>query len=262
MGIYMLREYDWLCFTANSAGSTVKIVQAWYPTAVTLETSTDWSTRTTYTIWNTITLTNIGDNVFFRNTSTTDTWFSTSTGNKYVFRFTWSVAGSWDVCYLLNKNSTTTLSNYCFYWLFESDSELTSAPKISATTYWQYSCGLMFQGSGIVTAPSILATTLDQQCCYRMFMNCKSLEELPALPALALKYYCYWEMFEACTKIKISQTQTWEYQTPYRIPTEWTWTYTNATYDMYLMFYNTWWTFKSPTNPNINTTYYTSNTVV
>jgi hypothetical protein len=53
------KQIDYLCFTANTAGSTVKLIKNGSPTTVTLETSTDGNTRTTYTIGDTITLSNI-----------------------------------------------------------------------------------------------------------------------------------------------------------------------------------------------------------
>jgi hypothetical protein len=65
-------------------------------------------------------------------------------------------------------------------------------------------------------------------------------------------------MFNGCSKIKLSTTQTWEYQNEYRIPETWTWT--TATNALYRMFRTTWWTFAW--TPAINTTYYTSNTLV
>jgi hypothetical protein len=65
-------------------------------------------------------------------------------------------------------------------------------------------------------------------------------------------------MFRNCSKIKLSTTQTWEYQTEYRIPTTWTWTSWSSSLSN--MFTSTWWTFTW--TPSINTTYYTSNTVV
>jgi hypothetical protein len=65
-------------------------------------------------------------------------------------------------------------------------------------------------------------------------------------------------MFEDCTNIKLSTTQTGDYQTSYRIPT--TGTGSTATYAMTDMFTNTGGTFTG--DPSINTTYYTSNTVV
>jgi hypothetical protein len=65
-------------------------------------------------------------------------------------------------------------------------------------------------------------------------------------------------MFQSCSKIKLSTTNTWEYQTAYRIPTSWTGT--TGTNSLANMFYRTWWTRTG--TPSANTTYYTSNTVV
>ena len=223
----------YLCFTANTASSTVKLNKIWSPTAVTLETSTDWTNWSTYTFWNTITLSNIWDKVYFRNTSTSNTAFSTSYSNYYQFVMTWSIAASWDITYLLNKNGTNTVNSYCYYYLFYGCDSLTSAPKLPATTLNEY--------------------------CYRdMFISCTNITTLPKLPATTLYSNCYRQMFYWCTKIKLSTTQTWEYQTPYRIPSEWAWT--DWTASLSDMFASTWWTFTW--TPSINTTYYTSNTVV
>lgn len=91
-----------------------------------------------------------------------------------------------------------------------------------------------------------------------MFSWCSNLVAIPKLPAITLKQYCYQSMFVSCSKLKLSTTQTWEYQKAYRIPTTWTGTTASSALDS--MFNGTGWTFKS--TPSINTTYYTSNTVV
>lgn len=253
--------YEWneLCFTANTAGSTVKLTKTGSPTAVTLETSTnglDWST---YTFWTAITLTNIWDKVYFRNTSETTTWFSTSASNYYQFVMTWSISWSWDINYLLNKNSTTTVSSYCYFYIFQWCTSLTASPELPATTL-ALNCyyDMFFWCTSLTTAPTLPATTLAERCYREMFYQCTSLTTLPSLPATTLTNYCYQYMFYWCSKIKLSTTQTWEYQTPYRIPTTWTWT--AGSNSLASMFANTWWTFTW--TPSINTTYYTSNTVV
>lgn len=236
MAIYMWRDVqiDYLCLTANTAGSTVKLTKTWSPTAVTLETSTDGEIRTTYTIGNTITLSNIWDKVYWRNTSETTTGFCTASNSYYVFAMTWSIAASWDVTSLINKNCTDTLNwNYCFHRLFQNCTSLVSCPKL-------------------------LATTLTENCYQAMFYQCTNLETLPNLPATSLPNSCYAGMFSECSKIRISSTQSGIYQTPYRIPTEWTWT--QGAGSMSYMLQNTWWMYTS--NPTINTTYYTSNTVI
>ena len=270
MSIYMWREYvapviDYLCFTANTASSTVQLNKAWSPYSVTLETSTDGSTRTTYTIGSAITLSNIWDKVYWRNTSETTAKFSSSASDYYRFWATWSLQVSWDVTSLINKNCTDTLDwNYTFCRLFATNANnnhdwFTSCPKIPATTLTGYCYYQMFRNcTWLTTATELPATTLMGSCYYEMFRYCPNLEQLPKLPTLTLTANCYTGMFRNCSKIKISSSQTWEYQTAYRIPTTGTGTSTSSS--LTYMFSWTWWTYTS--SPSINTTYYTSNTLV
>ena len=237
MAIYMWREKEpeELCFTANTANSKVTLNKTGSPTVVTLETSPDGSTWSDYTIWTSKTLSAIWDKIYFRNKSTTTTEFSTGSSDYYYFSMTWSINASWDVTSLINKDLTTSLpNNYCFSSLF-----------LSCTS--------------LVTSPKLLATTLTQRCYMSMFQQCTNLEVLPQLPTTwTLPAYCYYRMFYKCSKIKLSTSQTWEYQTEYRIPTTWTWAVgSNSLSDM---FAQTWWTYTW--TPSINTTYYTSNTVI
>ena len=88
-----------------------------------------------------------------------------------------------------------------------------------------------------------------------------NLEQLPALPATFLTGFCYENMFRWCSKIKLSTSQTWEYVNEYRIPIAWIWSKaTSETQPMNNMFSYTWWSWYG--TPSMNTTYYTSNTVV
>ncbi len=302
---------DYLWFTANTAWSTIKLAKNGSPTEVTLETSTDWNTWSTYTFWDTITLANIWDKVYWRNTSETDTGFSTSTSNYYKFEMTGSIAWSGDINFLLNKNSATALSRYCyismFQWctwltsapalpattladrcysnMFKWCTWLTTAPALPATTLFDYCYAYMFQWcTWLTSAPALPATTLDDycyaymfqwctwltsapalpattstsRCYYYMFYRCTWLTSIPALPSTALPTSCYAYMFNWCSNIKLSTEQTWEYQTAYRIPSSWDGQYNPDASTS--MFWSTGWTFKG--TPAINTTYYTSNTVV
>ena len=220
-----------LCFTAESDWCGMGLIKTWNPTAVTLETSTDWVSWNTYTIWDTIRLANAWDKVYRRNASETDTKFSTGTSNYYNFTIFGNVRASWDVTYLLNKNGTATLSNYCFVRLFQNNSGLISAPEIPATSLWGYCCGYMFY-------------------------QCTNLETLPRLYTTgSLPSYCYTYMFSWCSKIKISQTATSEYTNAYTIPGSGGF-FAPANY----MFQNTWWTFTW--TPTVGTTYYTSNEII
>lgn len=261
---------DYLWFTANVANSTIALNYATYggtttpPAGIEFEISYDGSNRSTYSIssswvWTRITLNSIGDSVFFRNKSdTVVTSFSDNT-NYRNFGMTGEILGSWDVDYLLCKNSTTTLpGSDTFFGLFEYCSSLKIPPRLPATTL-SFGCyNQMFYESWITTPPELNATTLTSSCYYRMFQGCDYLTALPQLPATNLPSLCYYYMFMWCYNIKLSETQTWEYQTPYRIPTTWTWTtWINSLLDM---FYLTSWTFAG--TPNINQTYYTSNIVI
>lgn len=258
------KNWGWpLCFTAKANWSTVALKTNGSPTSVTLETSTNLSTWTTYTIWDTITLTNIWDKVYWRNTSTTTTWFSTDPwSNHYYFSLSGALECRWDVTYLINKKWTKTLTtSSCFGGLFNSCTSLYTAPELPATELTTLCYRDMFSWCTWLTiVPVLPATTLAERCYENMFYNCTNLESLPALPATTLIGTCYQYMFGYCSKIKISMTQTWEYQTPYRIPITWTWTEGGIGGATNYMFDGTWWTFTG--TPTINTTYYTSNTVI
>ena len=91
-----------------------------------------------------------------------------------------------------------------------------------------------------------------------MFNGCTSITALPALPATTLATNCYYQMFQNCSNIKISETQTGDYVNEYRIPP--TGTAVDASGATNSMFASTGGTFTG--TPTINTTYYTSNTII
>ena len=78
------------------------------------------------------------------------------------------------------------------------------------------------------------------------------------LRATTLAKECYVSMFNSCTLIALSETQTDEYPNEYRIPASGTGTTANSA--LTYMFNNTGGSFVG--TPEIDTTYYTSNTVV
>ena len=116
----------------------------------------------------------------------------------------------------------------------------------------------MFNGcTSLTTAPSLPATTLTTRCYYYMFNGCTSLTTAPSLPATTLATRCYY-MFNGCTSIKLAISKSREYDKEYRIPKSGNGvTATSALFDM---FAQTGGTFTG--TPKINTTYYTSNTIV
>ena len=151
----------------------------------------------------------------------------------------------------------TTLANRCYNNMFQGCTSLTQAPALPATTLAEGCYISMFEGcTNLTQAPALPATTLAIECYVGMFVFCASLAQVPALPAITLADQCYDSMFYGCTKIKLSSTQTGEYTQEYRMPT--TGTGTTATYALINMFTMTGGTFVE--TPEINTTYYLSNT--
>ena len=151
----------------------------------------------------------------------------------------------------------TTLANNCYDSMFYNCTSLTQAPVLPATTLKSYGYQYMFRGCKSLTqAPVLPATTLKSYCYQGMFQDCKRLTQAPALPATTLANWCYQYMFKGCTSLKLSTTQTGEYTVAYRIPT--TGTGTTATNALNNMFASTGGTFTG--TPEINTTYYLSNT--
>ena len=151
----------------------------------------------------------------------------------------------------------TTLAYACYYGMFTGCTSLTQAPALPATTLAGSCYHNMFSGcTSLTQAPALPATTLASNCYYGMFNGCTSLTQAPALPATTLAVECYTHMFNGCTKIKLSTIQTGEYEVVYRIPTAGIGT--TATDALSNMFARTGGTFTG--TPEINTTYYLSNT--
>ena len=152
-----------------------------------------------------------------------------------------------------------TMAASCFTYMFYNCTSLITPPSLPATTLAQSCYNNMFYNcKSLTTAPALPATTLANSCYKSMFRGCTSLTTLPSLPATILTTSCYEMMFSDCTLIKLSTTQTGEYQTAYRIPSSGTGT--TALYALELMFNGTGGSFAG--KPTINTTYYTSNTVI
>ena len=231
----------------------------------TLEYSTD---KTTWNTWSgTTAISSSGSKLYLRGTGNTKI---TGDSDNYRFVFTGTsnlkIACKGNIENLLDYETVSagghpTMAGYCYGHMFQSCTSLTTAPELPATTLVTGCYDSMFSNCTALTqTPSLPATTLAVACYANMFYSCTSLTTAPELPATTLDSVCYYAMFYDCTKIKLSTTQTGEYQTPYRIPTSGTGT--TASDALSNMFYNTGGTFTG--TPSINTTYYlsTSNTVV
>ena len=256
----------------------------------TLEYSTD---KSTWNTWDGTEISSAGSKLYLRGTGNTKIAGAPSTDYKFVFTGTntLKIACEGNIENLLDYETVsagehptmynyycysnmfqdctslisapelpaTTLANGCYYNMFSGCTSLITAPALPATTLADYCYSNMFQDcTSLTTVPALPATTLVTQCYNNMFWGCTSLTTIPELSATTLAQSCYENMFFECTSIKLSTTKTGEYQTVYRIPKSGTGT--TATNALQNMFYGTGGTFTG--TPSINTTYYTSNTVV
>ena len=202
----------------------------------TLEYSTD---KSTWNAWDGTEISSASSKLYLRGTGNTKI-----TGNSSNYRFVFRGTNALKIAC---EGNIENLLDY----------KTVSAGEHPAMASYCYAS--MFNGcKSLTTAPSLSATTLVSHCYDSMFAGCTSLTTIPELPATTLTDYCYFSMFNGCKNIKLSTTQTGDYQTAYRIPTSGTGT--TATNALLHMFIETGGTFIG--TPSINTTYYTSNTVV
>jgi hypothetical protein len=189
-------------------GGTVSLKKTGSPTVVELEYSLDRGA--TWTVWpedqdgnRSLVLTD-GQRMYVRNTSETQTKFSTFESDYYTFAFTKTVEAYGNTNSLLCKNidSVTHLSSGCYIYLFRDCDSLVTAPELPATTLAERCYYPMFNGcTSLIAAPELPATTLAKYCYANMFYGCTSLIAAPELPATTLAEYCYAYMFYGCTSL-------------------------------------------------------------
>ena len=126
------------------------------------------------------------------------------TGKNYAFGYLFS--GNTNVVSVENLSlPATTLSNYCYYYMFENCTSLTTAPELPATTLSDYCYSCMFIGcTSLAIAPELPASTLTKSCYNYMFTRCTSLTTAPVLSATTLANSCYRTMFSGCTSLTIA----------------------------------------------------------
>ena len=232
----------------------------------TLEYSTD---KTAWDTWDgTIALSSATsgnkDVLYLRGTGNTKIGYYNADKDDYI---PWTISGTDVRCdgnietlldyATVEAGQHPTMAEECFAGMFYGCTSLTQVPTLPATTLADFCYNSMFADCTALTqVPSFPATTLAEGCCNSMFYGCTSLTQVPVLPATTLATSCYLGMFRNCTSLKLSTTQTDEYTQEYRIPSSGTGT--TATNALTNMFFSTGGTFKG--TPEINTTYYLSNT--
>ena len=127
-----------LTFTAEEAGSTIKMSKSSSAPTVYLETSYtgeegSWSDFIVGST--TITLANVGDKVYFRAKQDNNVFAINTNYNKFVM--TGKIAASGNLNTLLKADGSVldlTGRNYCYNNMFKDCTSLTQAPELPATT--------------------------------------------------------------------------------------------------------------------------------
>jgi len=93
----------------------------------------------------------------------------------------------------------TTLTESCYYSMFQGCSQLFRAPALPATELKENCYYSMFYAcSSLKAAPALPAMELASRCYHSMFEYCDRLTSVPELPATTLAPYCYQSMFWGC----------------------------------------------------------------
>ena len=172
---------DYLNFSMPNGG-TVTLIRNGTPTEVTLEYSLD--NGDTWAEWietenvRSLTLA-AGQTMHLRNTSETNTGFSTGSSTTDIYRFSFSAntyAGGNTNSLLCKNPQNAVITENCF--------------------------NRLFLNTKLVTAPALPSTEIARGCYNYTFRECRFLESAPeVLPATTTYPYCYYYMFEGCTSL-------------------------------------------------------------
>ena len=173
----------------------------------TLEYSADASTWSTWDGTTTLSSATSGSKnvLYLRGTGNTKI-----TGNSTNYR--WVITGTDISCIgnienlldyaTVQSGAHPTMTDFCYYRMFDGCTSLTQAPTLPATTLAGDCYSSMFASCTALTqAPALPATTLANDCYFSMFRDCTSLTQAPALPATTLVTNCYSQMFYGCTSL-------------------------------------------------------------
>ena len=155
----------------------------------------DWAE---YTPRTGIPLYNIGDSISFKKTNTE---LSIDVKNYFNFNtYGKKVKAVGNVNSMLNWAEEIPAGG-CTY-LFNNQSGLIEAPKLTATKLNEKSYNYMFNGcTSLVKAPYLPAAELGKNCYGGMFANCKSLTQAPDILSNEAAEDAFNTMFDRCTSL-------------------------------------------------------------
>ena len=237
------------CITFTGETSDFTLTATYKEWDGTVEYSTD---HNAWTVWNGSEISSSNKKLYLRGSGNTK--FYVTNGTKFVLSAKAACSGNIQTLLEYSNPPTSISTIYCYMFMFGGCTNLTQAPELPATTLAKGCYSSMFyKCTSLTKAPTLPATTLASDCYINMFNSCTSLTQAPTLPATNLADSCYKNMFNGCTSLKISETQSFEYPTAWRIPASGTISSTPSGWNS-SMLSGTGGTFTS--DPSINTTYY------
>ena len=139
--------YGGLCFTAESANSSVQLTAVGSAPTVTLIKSFDGVNWEDYAVGEVIELPSIGDSVYLAAGEGGNETFGSSTSNYHKFVINGLVAASGDITSLRRFDLIQTpFASNCYRSMFSGCKGLTSAPELPATTLASNCYSSMFSG--------------------------------------------------------------------------------------------------------------------
>ena len=156
--------YGGLCFTAESANSSVQLKAVGSAPTVTLIKSFDGVNWEDYTVGEVIDLPSVGDYVYFASGEGGNNAFGASVRAYHKFVINGLVASSGDITSLRRFDLIQTpFANFCYYSMFSGCTGLTSAPELPATTLATYCYYSMFSGCGNISLIKVHFTAWESQ---------------------------------------------------------------------------------------------------
>ena len=190
---------DYLTFTAAEEGASV-----YYTIGSSLTDNIYYqiSGDSNWTKWssgsaNKITLAKDKSIRVWNRNSTLSTGTTDSTNRFRFFMPDGKIKASGSIESMINFNST--LSSYCFNYMFGQCTNLLTPPKLPSMSLADHCYYDMFHNCNQMTdVPELPAITMKEYCYNGMFWACKSITTVPVLPAQTLAMSCYSQMFIGC----------------------------------------------------------------
>ena len=107
------------------------------------------------------------------------------TTDTYIFNYIFGGTPTNKNTILLSANElllpATTLTDYCYSYMFRYCTVLASAPELPATTLKNSCYASMFQECSLTETPLLPAKILVNRCYFSMFLNCSKLNKVTCL---------------------------------------------------------------------------------